>query len=116
MKTRTKKMLATVAAKAAEFKEQDIRIDDNWRVFRADQLNWELRYKGRFAGYYGSLVSAFKALPDKMLGSAAKNSLVKLIETQNAIGESIEEAFSLLEHRLTPEDRRRHNISGKVLP
>jgi hypothetical protein len=91
---RAQKISATKAAKAAEFKNQAIQIDDNWRVIRADELNWELRFKGQFAGYYGTIADAFKALPAKMLSAAAKNSIADVLQCQAAIIKSIEKALS----------------------
>lgn len=92
---KTEKAKATRDAKAAEFAAQTIEIDADWRIVRADELNWEVQYKGKFDGYYGNLISAMKALPLKMLNSGAKNSVADVIERQKAIEQRIETALNL---------------------
>ena len=91
--TRSQKIAATKAAKAEQFKSQTVRIDDNWRIIRADSLNWEIQYKGRFYGYFGDLCNAFKALPGKMLKESAKGTLADVLECQRGILASIERAL-----------------------
>jgi hypothetical protein len=90
---RSQKIAATKAVKAEQFKSQTIRIDDNWRIIRADALNWEIQYKGRFCGYFGDLFNAFKALPGKMLKESAKGTLADVLERQRGILARIERAL-----------------------
>jgi hypothetical protein len=90
---RSRKIAATKAAKAEQFKSQTVRIDDNWRIIRADSLNWEIQYKGRFHGYFGDLCNAFKALPGKMLKESAKATLADVLECQRGILARIERAL-----------------------
>jgi hypothetical protein len=93
---RGRKIAATKAAKAEQFKNQVIRVDDNWRIARADVLNWEVQYQGNFYGYFGDLLSAFKALPGKMLKESAKGTLAEVLECQRGIMASIEMALEAL--------------------
>ena len=78
---------------------QTIVIDKNWRVRRADQMNWEIQYRGEFHGYYGSLASAFQALAPKMLGEEAKGPLEALIELHKDINRRIGMALSTAERQ-----------------
>jgi hypothetical protein len=91
--TRSQKIAATKAAKAEQFKSQTVWIDDNWRITRADSLNWEIQYKGKFCGYFGDLYNAFKALPGKMLKESAKGTLADVLECQRGILARIEKAL-----------------------
>jgi hypothetical protein len=91
--TRSQKITATKAAKAEQFKIQTVRIDDNWRIIRADSLNWEIQYKGKFYGYFGDIHNAFKALPSKMLKESAQGTLAEVLECQRAIVARIERAL-----------------------
>ena len=87
------KIQASRQSRAAEFAAQIIKVDENWIVQRADEFNLEIvhRRSGRwqFYGYFGTLISAFNALPAKMLGEEAKISLNQVIESQKAINERI---------------------------
>jgi hypothetical protein len=112
---RSRKSAAAKAANAARFRGQDIPIDKNWRAVRADQLNWELRYKGKFFGYYGSLAGALRALPDKMLSESAGSFMAEVHGRQKAILESVDKALAGLERSLAPGCRC-HNLTGRVLP
>src|SRR5687767_3461537 len=92
-KERAEKARATRAAKAEQFAGQTIVIDDEWQIVRADDLNWEVQHKKRFFGYYPDVVSAFKALPAKMLSSTAKNSVADVVERQAGLIATIEKAL-----------------------
>jgi hypothetical protein len=90
---RSQKIAATKAAKARQFKTQTVRIDDHWRIIRADSLNWEIQYKGKFYGYFADLHNAFKALPGKMLRESAKDTLADVLECQRGVVALIERAL-----------------------
>lgn len=94
MNAEHKAKLAAGRARAnAAFAEQVIVIDSDWTIRRSDELNWEIQYKGRFNGFYSSIIGAFKALPAKMLNDEVKTSLACVIESQKAINEKIESAL-----------------------
>jgi hypothetical protein len=95
MNTASRKSIAARKAQAVQFAAQTIVIDDDWRIVRADRLNWEVQYKGAFYGYYGRLLNAFQALPAKMLDAGAKDSLQRIQECQTAINERIATALKL---------------------
>src|ERR1043166_4553138 len=86
---------AAKVANRQRFKAQTITIDDNWQVVRSDELNWEIQFKGRFWGYYGSFLDALKSLPATLLSSEAKNSLADIQQRQKAICERITKALNL---------------------
>ena len=86
----THKILATKRKKRARFDAQTIKIDGDWTVRRADELNWELLYQGKFKGYFPHLCNALDALSAKMLDEAAKNSLAEIRRSVRAIQEAIE--------------------------
>lgn len=44
-KERSKKAIETKRLKREGFQNQTIEIDDNWRILRADKLNWEVQFK-----------------------------------------------------------------------
>lgn len=91
---RTAKTRATKEAKRSAFAAQTIEIDNDWRVIRADELNWELQYQGKFKGFYNNLGEAFRSIPAKMLTAAAKNSLADVQRSLQAIHVTIENALS----------------------
>jgi hypothetical protein len=91
--TRSEKMQETKARKAAEYDAQTVRIDENWKIIRVDELNWEIQFKGKFKGYYPTISSALKALPAKMLSETARNSLADVLRSQDAIVELIQRAL-----------------------
>jgi hypothetical protein len=74
--TKSEKIKATLKAKAERFKSQTIKVDENWSIVRADELNWQIRHKDQRAPYdkwfFGTLRGALLALPDKMIGEEAK--------------------------------------------
>jgi hypothetical protein len=82
-------------AKTAASKEQTVKIDGNWRIVRLDKLNWQIQFRGKGKGFFGSIVAAIEALPRHMLNESAKNSLAEVIERQRAIAEMIRKAFTL---------------------
>ena len=84
---------AAKAAKSAGFASQVVTINDDWKIVRADENNWEVRHKGKFNGYFGTLTAAFKAIPAKMLDEQAKGSLNQVLEGQKAIVATIETAL-----------------------
>lgn len=75
------------------FAGQVVKVDEHWTVRRADELNWMVEYKGKFHGFYGTILSAFKALPAKMVSEEAKTSLANVMECQKAINERIERSL-----------------------
>lgn len=79
------KARATNEARKAEFAAQVIKIDDDWRIIRADEYNWEIQRKLKFYGFYGCLTRAFEAVAGKMLDSEAKDSLQAALESHRAI-------------------------------
>jgi len=90
---RSQKIAATKAARAAQFRSQAIRVDENWRIVRVDALNWQIQYKGKSRGYFGDLCNAFKALPRNMLRESAKGTLADVLECQRGIMALIERAL-----------------------
>ena len=90
---RVEKMQASRKANSAKYAGQVIHVDDDWKIVRADEYNWEIQKKGKFKGYYGKLTEALKALNAHMLGDKAKGSLEDLIGLQKAIQNKIESAL-----------------------
>ena len=64
-KTRIEKAMETKRQKKEAHAGQKITVDENWVIQRVDPLNWEIRYKGKFNGFYATIVSALNALPAK---------------------------------------------------
>ena len=87
-------MRATNLAKRERFARQVIDLDERWQIRRADKLNWELRFKGKRQGFYGTLLGAFQALPAKMLQEEASGTLVEVTRTLRGIVEKVESAFT----------------------
>jgi len=77
--TKSEKIRATLKAKAEKFRSQTIKVDENWSIVRADELNWQIRHKDQRAPYdkwfFGTLRGALLALPEKMLGREAKGTI-----------------------------------------
>lgn len=88
--SQAQKMQATIKAKREAFEGQTIVIDENWRIIRADELNWEVQYQEKFDGYFGSLKNAFNGLIKKMLSESAKKDLAQVLEVIKAIETKIE--------------------------
>lgn len=108
---RLKKAHETKAANSAKFAAQIVTVDDNWRIVRADEFNWEIqhRIKGdwKSSGHYGRLTVALNALDGKMLGEEAKGSLNELIAMQKAIVEVIDQAAKSLKWlKLDADDQK----------
>lgn len=82
------------AEASARYAQQIIKIDENWTVKRGDELNWQIFKKGKFYGFYGSLLGAFSALTTVMLDEEAKNSLQLILESQKDIHRTIVSAIS----------------------
>lgn len=91
--TRGEKAKATRAAQKERMASQTVTIDDHWQIIRADPLNWEIRYKGKFQGYYGTIGNALCALPSKMLNESAKGTLTDIRRTLEGISSTIEKAI-----------------------
>jgi hypothetical protein len=87
------KMVAGRQAQLAAWAGQTIEVDENWKVVRSDELNWEIQYKGRFYGYYSNIPQCFNALASKMLDEVAKGKLNEVVNAQNAICEKISKAL-----------------------
>lgn len=94
MNAATQKAKQTRADKSAKYAEQTVTIDHEWKIVRADELNWEIQFKGRFQGFYGTIVAALEALPAKMLGEVAKGSLNEVRRSVRAIQETIDNALA----------------------
>lgn len=91
------KIKAAKAAKRERMQSQAVTIDDNWRILRSDELNWEIQYKPKdkwtFQGYYGTISGALRALPAKMLNEVAKNDLADVLRSVEGISATIERAI-----------------------
>jgi hypothetical protein len=92
---RLRKALDTKKAKKEQFAAQTIRVDDDWQIVRADEINWEVQFKGKFRGFFGSLPNAFDSLPAKMLGEQAQGDVAAVLGSQKAIQETIRKALSI---------------------
>ena len=90
---RIQKAMETKRQNKEAHAEQKVTIDENWTIQRVDPLNWEIRYKDKFNGFYGTIVSALNALPAKMLSEEAKGTLKDVQTQQKAILERIEMAY-----------------------
>ena len=88
-----RKIKETRDAQKAAFESQTITIDENWRIIRSDIMNWEVQFNGEFWGYFGSVASAFQALPAKMLSEEARGTVANVQRTLNGIVERIEKAM-----------------------
>lgn len=86
------KIVAAKAAKAAARAEQIIEINEEWRIVRADEWNWEIKFKGKSKGYYGRLRHAFEALADKMIDQKPCNSVALVLNELKGIREVVEAA------------------------
>jgi len=77
--TKSEKIKATLKAKAEKFRSQTIKVDKNWSVVRADELNSQIRRKDQRAPYdkwfFGTLRGAILSLLDKMLEEEAKGAI-----------------------------------------
>jgi len=93
MNHNVKKSLAAKKAQTEQFAAQTIVIDSDWRIVRADRMNWEVQFKGQFNGYYGCLLNAFQALPGKMLDHEAKGALRDIQEQVKSCNERITTAL-----------------------
>lgn len=70
-KDRALKAKATLEAKAKDFASQKIQINEDWSVIRLDELNWQVRQKGKKdpwdRWYYGSVKGALFGVFEKAL-------------------------------------------------
>lgn len=70
-KERAAKAKVTKDAKKAVYADQTIRINNEWSVIRLDDLNWQIRQKGRKEPwdrwYYGSVKGALYGVFEKAL-------------------------------------------------
>jgi hypothetical protein len=88
-------------ANSAKYAKQVITIEGQdtngkpitWTVKRDDEMNWTVLKDGKFDGFFSSILSAFNALPGKMLNEEAKTSLALIQEAQTAIMRRIAVAF-----------------------
>lgn len=94
MKPNAEKSKATKLAKKESFAEQTVVIDENWHIIRADELNWEIQFKGKFHGYFGRLSHALKAIPHKMLNVEARGSLIQIVAILQSIEARIDQCVS----------------------
>jgi hemolysin activation/secretion protein len=88
--SRAEKMSATCAAKRNRREGQTIVIDENWRIVRADELNWEVQFNGKFNGYSGSLKNAFNGLLKKMISDSARKDVAEVLKRIEEIEKKIE--------------------------
>ncbi len=98
MSAKSEKARATKTAKRAGFAAQTIPITDDWRIVRADEMNWEVQHqsllgKWVFHGYYHKLPDALQSLAGKMLDQQAHNSLTDVLRTISAIREDVRVAM-----------------------
>ena len=88
--SQAQKMQATIKARKEKFENQTIVIDGDWKIVRADSLNWEIQFQSKFKGYFGNLFCAFQALPKKMIAESVVNDLNDVFNVLKSIGEKIE--------------------------
>jgi hypothetical protein len=88
--SRAEKMSATCAAKKTQRESQTIIIDENWRIVRADDLNWEVQFNEKFDGYYGSIKNAFNGLLRKMISDSARKDVAEVLKRLDEIEKKIE--------------------------
>lgn len=93
MSEKGEKIRAAKEAQRKRLRSQTVTVDQHWKILRTDPLNWELRYKGKFKGYYGTITDAIRALPSKMLDEVAKNDLAEVLRSLQGIEETIERAI-----------------------
>ena len=94
-KERLAKAKATKEAKRQGFDQQTIRINQDWKIIRFDELNWQVQFKGKSKGHYYRLPDAFQSLPATMLGEEAKNSLADCQRMLLAIREDVNKAMQV---------------------
>jgi hypothetical protein len=79
-KQRAVKAKATLEAKAKEYARQAIKINPEWSVVRIDDLNWQIKQKGRKEPwdrwYYGSVKGALLGVFQKALNEQPQNFLL----------------------------------------
>ena len=96
--TKSEKIKATLKAKAEKFKSQTIKVDENWSIVRLDELNWQIRHKDQRAPYdkwfFGTFCGALLALPDKMIGEEAKNTIADVSRCYRDLCEAVLNALS----------------------
>lgn len=98
-KARSEKRLQTEAAQKRLWASQTITVDEDWRIIRLDQLNWQIQQftkteahpdgEWQERGFYGKLPEALQALSGKMLGERAQSSLQDTLELLKDIKRSI---------------------------
>ncbi len=99
-KDRVAKMQAAKAEKSATFSKQKINIATGWTIQRFDELNWEIppskqRGGGPVSWYYGKLIDALYAVPDRMLNQGDKFTLSDILKQYREIREVIEKMHHL---------------------
>ena len=88
--SRADKMKATIAAQREKREGQTIIIDENWRIVRADELNWEVQFNEKFYGYFGSLKNSFNGLLKKMISDSARKDVTEVLKRIDEIEKKIE--------------------------
>lgn len=88
--SRAEKMSATCAARKEKREGQTIIIDENWRIVRADELNWEVQFNEKFYGYFSSLKNAFNGLLKKMISDSARKDVAEVLKRIDEIEKKIE--------------------------
>lgn len=80
-KQRTLKTKATLEAKAKAYASQTIKINPEWSIVRVDDLNWQIRQKGRKEPwdrwFYGSVRSALVGVFEKALNEDPQTFLTR---------------------------------------
>ncbi len=99
-KDRVLKTKATLEAKAQAYKSQKIQVNPEWSIVRVDDLNWQIKQKGRKEPwdrwYFGTLRGALTGVFDKALNEEPQkfvlggNNLVDLAERIQACLEMLE--------------------------
>jgi hypothetical protein len=74
-------------------RSQTVTINEDWKILRADPLNWEIRYKGKPNGYFGTVSAALRALPAKMLNETARGTLSDVLRSVEGIQAVIDKAI-----------------------
>lgn len=74
---------------------QEIEICKGWKIVRFDSQNWSIpatkeRGGGKRDWYYGKLIDALHAIPDKMLNLTEAATLREILNQQREIKEVIE--------------------------
>lgn len=74
----------------AAYAAQTVVVDPHWKIVRIDDRNWQIQLNGEDKGFFGSISSALRALPDKMLDLEARESVQKVLEAARRIEKTVE--------------------------